>query len=145
MDFKVKESFEKILEIKRVIKKTTGGNKLTMTALVLVGDKKGKFGYALGKGQSVPQAVQRAVAKAKKRMIEVKLVDETIPHDVQAKYTSSSIIIRPAKKGSGIVAGGISREIFQIAGIPNISAKMLGSSNKTSNVHCVAKAILSLK
>jgi len=145
MDYKNKDTFEKVLEFKRVIKKTTGGNKLTMTALVLVGDKNGKFGFALGKGVSVPQAIQRGVAKAKKNMIQVRLVDETIPHEVSMKYKSSSVLIKPALKGSGIVAGGVAREIFQIAGLQNVSAKMLGSSNKLSNMHCVAQALMSLK
>ena len=145
MEYKAKDTFEKIIEVKRVIKKITGGNKLTMTALVLVGDKNGKFGFALGKGLSVPQAVQRAVAKAKKNMIQLKIVDDTIPHGVNYKYKASSVLIKPAVKGSGIVAGGVAREIFQIAGLQNVSAKMLGSSNKLSNIHCVANALKSLK
>ena len=145
MEYKSKDTFEKIIEVKRVIKKITGGNKLTMTALVLVGDKNGRFGFALGKGINVPQAVQRAVAKAKKNMIQIKIVDETISHDVFFKYKASSVLIKPAIKGSGIIAGGVAREIFQIAGLQNVSAKMLGSSNKLSNIHCVANALMSLK
>lgn len=140
-----KEFFEKIIEGKRVVKKTTGGNKLTFTSLVIVGDKNGKVGVALGKGLSVPQATQKAVNSAKKNMVEIKLKNNTIPHKVEAKYKSSKVLMMPAPEGTGIIAGGAIRELLTIAGIPNISVKMLGSSNKVTNIYCALKAFEKLK
>jgi len=140
-----KEFSEKIIEMKRVVKKTTGGNKLTFTSLVVVGDKNGRVGVALGKGLSVAQATQKAVAAAKRNLVEVKMVNNTIPHRVDAKFKSSKILMKPAAEGAGVVAGGSIRELIQLAGIPNISVKMLGSSNKVTNIYCALKAFKELK
>lgn len=140
-----KSLFEKVIEMKRVVKKTTGGNKLTFTSLVLVGDKNGKVGVALGKGNGVAQATQKAVLNAKKKMVEIKLVNGTIPHKVEAKYKSSKILMMPAPEGAGIIAGGSIRELVDLAGITNISVKLLGSSNKVTNIYCALKAFEKLK
>lgn len=140
-----KDFAEKIIEAKRVNKATTGGNKITFTSLVVVGDKNGKVGVALGKGNSVSQATQKAVAQAKRNLIEIKLVNNTIPHRVDVKYKASKILMKPAAEGTGIVAGGAIRELIQLAGIPNISVKMLGSSNKVTNIYCALKAFKELK
>ncbi len=145
MDVKNKDIFEKIIEMKRVVKKITGGNKLTFTTLALVGDKKGKVGIALGKGNNVQQATQKAFLHAKKKMVQIKLVNETIPHQVEAKYKSSKILMKPAKPGSGVVAGGSIRDLVELAGISNISVKLLGSSNKVTNIYCALKAFEKLK
>jgi small subunit ribosomal protein S5 len=131
--------------MKRVVKKITGGNKLTFTTLALVGDKKGKVGIALGKGNNVQQATQKAFLHAKKKMVQIKLVNETIPHQVEAKYKSSKILMKPAKPGSGVVAGGSIRDLVELAGISNISVKLLGSSNKVTNIYCALKAFEKLK
>jgi len=140
-----KSIVEKVIEMKRVVKKTTGGNKLTFTSLVLVGDKNGKVGVALGKGSSVAQATQQAVLHAKKKMVEIKLVNGTIPHKVDAKFKSSKILMMPAPEGAGIIAGGSIRELVNLAGISNISVKLLGSSNKVTNIYCALKAFEKLK
>lgn len=145
MDNKNKDIFEKIIEMKRVVKKITGGNKLTFTTLALVGDKKGKVGIALGKGNSVQQATQKAFLQAKKKMVEIKIVNDTIPHEVDAKYKSSKILMKPAKPGTGVVAGGSIRDLVELAGISNISVKLLGSSNKVTNILCALKAFEKLK
>ena len=139
-----KDIFEKVIQMKRVVKKTTGGNKLTFTSLVVVGDKKGKVGVALGKGQSVAQATQKAIASAKRSMVEIKMVNNTISHRVDAKYKASVVLMKPAPEGTGVVAGGSVRELIQLAGIPNISVKMLGSSNKVTNIYCALKAFAEL-
>ncbi|NBO17360.1 MAG: 30S ribosomal protein S5 [Proteobacteria bacterium] len=145
MDVKNKDIFEKVIEMKRVVKKITGGNKLTFTTLALVGDKKGKVGIALGKGLNVQQATQKAFSQAKKNMVQVKIVNETIPHEVDAKYKSSKILMKPAKPGTGVVAGGSIRDLVELAGINNISVKLLGSSNKVTNIYCALKALGKLK
>lgn len=145
MDVKNKDIFEKIIEMKRVNKKITGGNKLTFTTLALVGDKKGKVGISLGKGNNVQQATQKAFAQAKKRMVQVKIVNDSIPHQVEAKFKSSKILMKPAKPGTGVVAGGSIRDLVELAGIANISVKLLGSSNKVTNIYCALKALEKLK
>jgi small subunit ribosomal protein S5 len=141
-----KEIIEKVIENKKVVKKVTGGNTQTFTSFVIVGDKEGKVGYALGKSrQSYPQATQRAVAKARKSMVALNLVNGTIAHPVSAKYKSSKILVMPAPEGAGIIAGGVVRDIMNIVGIKNISVKQLGSSNKFTNVMCTIKALETIK
>lgn len=140
-----KDIVEKVIEGKRVVKKTTGGNKLTFTSLVLVGDRNGKVGIALGKGLGVAQATQKAVSHAKKNMREIKIVNGTIAHKVEAKFKSSKILMMPAPEGAGIIAGGSIRDLMDLAGISNISVKLLGSSNKVTNIYCALKALEKLK
>ena len=145
MEIKNKDIFEKVIEMKRVVKKITGGNKLTFTTLALVGDKKGKVGIALGQGKNVQQATQKAFLHAKKNMVSIKIVNDTIPHEVDAKFKSSKILMKPAKAGTGVVAGGSIRDLVELAGISNISVKLLGSSNKVTNIYCALKAFEKLK
>lgn len=145
MDIKNKDIFEKILETKRVVKKITGGNKLTFTSLALVGDKKGKVGISLGKGNNMQQATMKAFSQAKKKMVQIKIVNDTIPHEVEAKFKSSKILMKPAKAGTGVVAGGSIRDLVELAGISNISVKLLGSSNKVTNIYAALKALEKLK
>jgi len=145
MDVKNKDIFEKVIEMKRVVKKITGGNKLTFTTLALVGDKKGKVGISLGKGNNVQQATQKAFSQAKKKMVQIKIVNESIPHQVEAKFKSSKILMKPSKPGTGVVAGGSIRDLVELAGISNISVKLLGSSNKVTNIYCALKALEKLK
>lgn len=145
MDVKNKDIFEKVIEMKRVVKKITGGNKLTFTTLALVGDKKGKVGISLGKGNNVQQATQKAFSQAKKKMVQIKIVNESIPHQVEAKFKSSKILMKPSKPGTGVVAGGSIRDLVDLAGISNISVKLLGSSNKVTNIYCALKALEKLK
>lgn len=141
---KNKDFFEKIIESKRVVKKTTGGNALTFTSLVLVGDKNGKVGVALGKGKSVAQATQKAILHAKRNLTEIKLVNGTIPHKVEAKFKASEILMMPAPEGAGIIAGSSVRDLVDLAGVSNISVKLLGSSNKVTNIYCALKALKKL-
>lgn len=137
---------EKVLETKRVVKKVTGGNTTTFTSFVLVGDKEGKVGIGLGKSrQSFAQANQRGFSHAKKKLVELKLSSGTIPHPVSFKYKSSKIIMMPAPEGAGVIAGGAIRDLMSIAGIKNISVKLLGSSNKLTNIMCAIKALETIK
>jgi small subunit ribosomal protein S5 len=140
-----KDIFEKVIATKRVNKKTTGGNKITFTSLVLVGDKNGRVGVSLGKGLSVAQATQKAILHAKKKMLDIKIVNGTISHKVEAKFKSSKILMMPAPEGAGLIAGGSIRDLMDLMGVSNISVKLLGSSNKVTNIYCALKALEKLK
>ncbi len=103
-------------------------------ALVVIGDKKGRVGIGLRKGTDVSEAVNKAVNAAKKTMIPIKIVNDTIPHEIKFKYKSSVVFLKPALPGTGVIAGGAIRQVLDLAGIKNILSKMLGSSNKVNNV-----------
>lgn len=134
-----------VVEIKRVTRVVAGGKRMRFRALVVVGDRKGRIGVGVKKGVDVADAVGKATAQARKSMINVPLRNDTIPHMVVKKYKSAEIILKPAKAGAGIKAGGPIRAIIKLAGIKNITSKMLGSANKISNVRAVYEALQSLK
>jgi small subunit ribosomal protein S5 len=136
---------EKVLEIKRVSKKTSGGNYISFTALVGVGDQQGKVGVALGRGLEVPQAIKKGMHYAKKHMITVPIKNESIPHPIKIKYKGSSLILKPAPPGAGLKVGSVVRSILSLAGIHNASGKILRSRNKNTNTYAVIKALKSLK
>ncbi len=140
-----KEYEEKVIQVKRVSKKTKGGNVSSFSALVVIGDKKGKVGSGIGKAKDVASAVQRAVSQAKREMIVIKMKESTISHEVRAKRGSAMVFLKPAPKGSGIIAGGSVRSVVELAGIRDISGKMLGSNNKANNVRCTLDALQKLK
>ncbi len=142
---RAKEFEESVFEIKRVSKKTTGGSSMGFTALVIIGNRNGKVGAGLGKAKDVSKAIQKAIAKAKQDMIGVNLKGTTIPHNVENKYSAAKIMLKPAPEGSGIIAGGSLRVVLDLAGVKNVSAKMLGSSNKLANVRCALGALQKLK
>lgn len=136
---------EKVLLIKRVSKKTSGGNHISFTALVAVGDKKGKVGLALERGSEVPQAIRKAIRQAKKRLVTVPLHNSTLPHDVKVKYKGAYIILKPAPIGAGLKTGSVVRSILNLAGVSNASGKILKSRNQTANAYAVMKALQMLK
>lgn len=140
-----KEYQEKIIEVKRVSKKVSGGSSFGFTALAVIGNKKGLVGTGLGKAKDYASAVQKALSRARKNLVKIKIKDTTIAHEVVAKYGATEVYLKPAPKGSGIIAGGTVRSVVELAGIKDISGKILGSSNKTSNVQCTIKALLKLK
>ncbi len=142
----VKGEFEeKVLQIRRVSKKTKGGNTISFAALVVVGNKNGKVGTGYSKAKDVATAIGKAVAQAKRNLIVVKLKDNSIAHLVSAKYESAHVILKPAPKGTGIIAGGSIRSVVELSGIKDISAKMIGANNKISNVRCTLEALGKLK
>lgn len=142
----VKREFDqKVVEIKRVTRVVAGGKRMRFRALVVIGDRKGKVGMGLRKGVDVAEAVNKAVNAAKKNMVTVPLVNETIPHQVKLKYASSQILLIPARPGTGIIAGGALRSVLDLAGVKNILSKMLGSSNKVNNVKAVFEAFKKMK
>lgn len=137
---------QQIVELARVTRVTKGGKQMSFRALVLIGDRRGRVGYGVDKGKDVQMAVQKAVNQARKNLMTVPLRHETIPHTVMAKYKAAKVLIRPAPRGSGIIAGGAIRGVLEMAGIPNASAKMLGkSNNKMNNVKAVFEALQSFK
>ncbi|NOY14810.1 MAG: 30S ribosomal protein S5 [bacterium] len=135
-----------VLQIKRVSKTTQGKKRVRFTALVAVGDKQGRVGLALGKAPSVATAIQKAVIKAKKDMIEVPITKwHSIPHRVEVKQDAVFVLIKPAPKGAGIKAGSVVRSILELAGYQNVVAKILGSSNKNASAHAALKALSQLQ
>lgn len=136
---------EKIVQINRVSKKTKGGNKRGFSALVVVGDGKGKVGVGLGKASDVRSAIRKGSARAKKGLVGIPLEGTTIPDAITVKRGAAKIYLRPAPEGSGLVAGGPVRIVAELAGIRNLSAKILGTKNKASNVYATFEALRRLK
>ena len=140
-----KEFEEKVIQINRVSKKTKGGNKLGFTALVVVGDRKGKVGVALGKANDVLSAIKKGIRLAKKNFINVQLKNRTIPHEIRVKFGAAKVLLKPAPMGTGVIAGGPVRAVVEAAGIQDIVSKILGSNNKISNVYATFYALKDLK
>jgi small subunit ribosomal protein S5 len=136
---------QKVVEVKRVTRVTSGGKRMRFRALVVIGDHKGKVGMGLKKGADVSESVNKAVNAAKKNMITLPLVNETIPHVLNIKYKSSSLMLKPAKPGTGVIAGGAVRSVMELAGVKNVVSKMLGSNNKVNNVKAVFAAFSKMK
>ncbi|MDD3085103.1 MAG: 30S ribosomal protein S5 [Candidatus ainarchaeum sp.] len=141
-----KEEFEqRILDVARVTRVMKGGKRMSFRVCIVIGDKKGRVGIALGKGADVTLAVNKAVNKAKKNVITVPIVNDTIPHAVLNKFGSAKILIKPAAQGRGVIAGGVVRVILDLAGINNITSKILGTNNKVNNAKCTILALKSLR
>ncbi len=132
---------EKVIQISRVSKKTKGGNKMGFSVLMVVGDKKGKVGVGLGKASDVISAIRKGVKKAKKKMIIVPLDGTTIPFALKVKKGAGRVMLKPAPKGSGVIAGGPIRAVVEAAGIRDISTKILGSENQASSVYATFEAL----
>ncbi len=135
---KEKPEFDQyILDLARVTRVTKGGKHMSFRAGVILGDRHGKVGFGLAKGKDVQLGVDKAMHQAKKNMIVVPIVNETIPHAVMCKFKAATVFLKPAPKGSGIIAGGATRAMLELAGIPNVSSKILG---KTKNKVTIVKA-----
>lgn len=134
-----------LVDLARVTRVMRGGKRLSFRACIVVGDKKGKVGSGVAKGADVQIAIEKAVRKAKKDLITVLIVDDTIPYKVISKYGAARVLLRPARKGHGIVAGGAARVVLSLSGIKNITAKTLGSKNKINNTRATIKALESIK
>lgn len=135
------EFAEDIVMINRISKKTQGGNKVSFAALAVVGDRKGRVGAGHGKAADVAAAIRKGVAAAKKHLVEVPIVNGTIPFSLSIKVKAAKVMLKPAPAGSGIIAGGAVRSVVSAAGITNISSKVLGSGNKASNVYASLAAL----
>ena len=139
-----KEFEETVVEINRISKKTKGGNQVRFSALVVVGDRKGKVGVGLSKATDVRSAIGKAVSAAKRRLLVVPIRGTTVPYSVREKFSAAKVLIKPAPPGSGIIAGGPMRVVLEAAGIKDAVGKILGTKNKISNVYATLKALESI-
>ena len=144
---KEKPEFDQfIVDLARVTRVTKGGKQMSFRACVLIGDRKGRVGYGVQKGKDVQFAVSKAVNNAQKNIITIPLIKYTLPHRVEAKFKAAKVMLKPAPRGSGIIAGSVLRNVLELAGVPNASAKMLGkSSNKIANIKAVFEALSRFK
>lgn len=136
---------EKTVHINRVAKVVKGGRRFNFTALVVVGDGNGKVGVGYGKANEVPEAIRKAGEKARRQMMEVPVLDGTVPHYIIGKYGAASVVLRPASPGTGVIAGSIVRAILDSAGYSNVLTKVIGSNNPNNVVKAVINALQRLE
>ncbi len=136
---------EKLVHLNRVAKVTKGGRTFSFSALVVVGDGKGKVGYGLGKARDVSESISKAVDDAKKNLISFPLYKGTIPHEQKGKYGAGKVLIKPASDGTGVIAGGAMRAVLEIAGVQNVLSKSQGSSNSHNVVKATIDALSKLR
>lgn len=140
-----REFEQKTIDLARVTRVVAGGKRMRFRATVAIGDQKGRVGIGIAKGSDVSDSIQKAVTAAKKTMIRVPIVDDTIPHTIFTKHGGAYLMLKPAPKGSGVIAGGPIRAVMELAGIKNVVSKILGSSNKINNVYALMAALGKLR
>lgn len=140
-----KEFVEKVIQVNRVSKKTKGGNRISFSVLMVVGDRKGRVGVGLGKAAEVVEAIRKGIAYAKKHLITVPLRGGTVPHEILVKLGAARVLLKPARPGTGVIAGGAVRAVVSSAGVKDIVSKVLGTKNQASNVYATLEALKRLK
>ena len=140
-----KEFLEEVIQIDRVTRVVKGGRRLRFRATVVIGDRNGRVGIGIGKANEVTAAISKAIAKAKKTILQVPIINDTIPHQIKHKSKAAYVLLMPAGPGTGIIAGGAVRKVVDLAGIKNILSKSIGSSNKLSAARATYEALSMLR
>lgn len=136
---------EKVIEIRRVSRKTEGGNYVTFSVLVAVGDGKGKVGLGMAKALEVPMAIAKAARQARKHILRLELKNTSIPYDIMIKNNAAKVLLKPAPKGTGLKVGGVIRPIMELVGIKDLSGKIFGSNNRTNLAYAIYNALKQFK
>ncbi|AXN02168.1 30S ribosomal protein S5 [Candidatus Purcelliella pentastirinorum] len=145
IDRQLTELQEKLIAVNRVSKTVKGGRVFSFTALTVIGNGNGKVGFGYGKAREVPLAIQKSMDKARKNMITIILKDYTLQHEIKGVHTGSHVFMKPASKGTGIIAGGAMRSVLEVAGVHNVLAKAYGSTNPINMVRATINALMSMK
>lgn len=140
-----REFNQQLIHLARVTRVMAGGKRMRFRATVVIGDGRGKVGYGVAKGADVPLSINKAAQQAKRTLVKVPIVNKTIPHQVRLKYKAAIVLLKPAPQGTGIKAGSVVRQVLEIAGVPNVVGKILGTRNKLVNAQAVIRALGSFK